>query len=38
MEGVDLRGAVLLGAIGFDPNQAGIVFENTMMPDGTIGN
>ncbi len=36
MEGGDLSGAALLGAKGFDPNQAGIVFDNTMMPDGTI--
>ncbi|MBE7500131.1 MAG: serine hydrolase [Verrucomicrobiales bacterium] len=46
LRGADLTGAIvrgaklteanLLGAVGFDDSQEGIVYRNTLMPDGSV--
>jgi hypothetical protein len=36
MTNADLTDAILLNSTGFDPDQPGIIFNNTTMPDGTI--
>jgi uncharacterized protein YjbI with pentapeptide repeats len=34
----DLAGSDLTGATGFDPEQPGIIFANTVLPDGSVRN
>lgn len=36
LRNANLTEANLRGAVGFDPDQEGIVYRNTLMPDGTL--